>query len=260
MNANTFVLNVEKIAAKNPSYRTGGSGKDSTCDCIGLVMGALGKKFPMHSTNYFVRYEVDGLRPVDDPSDLHPGTLVFKSRNASSNRYDLHERYKQGGRYYTGDLNDYYHVGVVTSDNPFTVTHCTDTGLLSGIARDHSPDAWHFAAEISGMTFEEKQEVDVMTKYATVVADSGFTVNVRKRPDKNSPVLFAVPIEETVEVSENAGEWATVTYNGNRGYMMAEFLEFEPIEAVETGEEFVTLTLPKSVANALYEAIKGVGA
>ena len=260
MNASLFVENVEKIAAENPSYRTGGSGKNGTCDCIGLVMGALGKKFPMHSTNYFVRYEVDGLRPIDGEGGLVPGTLVFKSRNASSSRYDLHERYRQGGRYYTGDLNDYYHVGVVTSDNPFTITHCTDTGLLSGIARDYNANAWHFAAEISGMNFEEKQEVDAMSKYATVVADSGFTVNVRKRPDKNAPVLFAVPIDEIVEVTESAGEWATIKYNGQRGYMMAEFLEISQSETVETDEDFITFTLPKSVAIALYQALEGVNA
>lgn len=53
-----FVKRVLEISATNPTYRTGGDGRDGTCDCIGLVMGALGGKFDMHSTNYFARYKL----------------------------------------------------------------------------------------------------------------------------------------------------------------------------------------------------------
>jgi hypothetical protein len=32
---------VEEIVAKAPTYRLGGDGSDGTCDCVGLLMGAM---------------------------------------------------------------------------------------------------------------------------------------------------------------------------------------------------------------------------
>lgn len=57
-----FLERVKAIADANPTYRTGGDGSDGTCDCIGLIMGAIGKKYDMHSTNYFARFQ---MRSVD---------------------------------------------------------------------------------------------------------------------------------------------------------------------------------------------------
>ena len=37
----TFLAALQQMADARPTYRTGGSGKDGTCDCIGLIIGAL---------------------------------------------------------------------------------------------------------------------------------------------------------------------------------------------------------------------------
>ena len=34
-----FLEKLREIAAENPKYRSGGSGKDGTCECIGLLLG-----------------------------------------------------------------------------------------------------------------------------------------------------------------------------------------------------------------------------
>ena len=36
-----FLREIRNIRALNPIYRLGGSGVDGTCDCIGLIIGAI---------------------------------------------------------------------------------------------------------------------------------------------------------------------------------------------------------------------------
>lgn len=220
-----FVSRVQAIAASNPTYRTGGDGSDGTCDCIGLVMGAMGKKYPMHSTNYFARYETTDLLPIAN-AEIRVGDILYKARYDQS---QLNARYKEGGRYYTGDLTDYYHVGVVESVNPEVVVHCTQSGNIDGIARDDNFDNWSYAGRVKGVEYDTPSE----TAYkATVTADSGSTVNLRKYPDKASASLARVPIGDMVDVYEEAQGWAKVSWQGVTGYMMSQYLE-EPGMSLE---------------------------
>ena len=254
-----FVERVKAIAATNPTYRTGGDGSDGTCDCIGLIMGALGREFPMHSTNYFARFEMAELAPIRKDTDIELGSLVYKTRDEGSPGYDLHERYKQGGRYFSGIMLDFYHVGVVTSVDPLVITHCTQNDGVDGIDYDTSLNGWTYCGEAADVEYGDEEGASMSEKkYAVVTADSGFTVNMRKRPDKASPVMHPVPIGSIVEVQETAQGWATIVYNGQRGYMMAEFLDFmqekEPDERVDE----VTVTIPYEAAEALFYALKEV--
>ena len=36
-----FLQGIQSIRAAQPTYRLGGSGVDGTCDCIGLIIGAI---------------------------------------------------------------------------------------------------------------------------------------------------------------------------------------------------------------------------
>ena len=60
----SFLEKIREIASENPKYRSGGSGKDGTCDCIGLIIGAIrraGGSWPgTHGSNYAARYETGG--------------------------------------------------------------------------------------------------------------------------------------------------------------------------------------------------------
>ncbi len=123
-----FLYWVEEIAGEKPAYRSGGSGKDGTCDCIGLVIGALrraGGSWPgIHGSNYAARNETDSLSEIRSPADLSVGELVYKHRRPSGKGYSLPARYRSGS-----DLNDYYHVGIVMSVKPLKIRHMTSPGM-----------------------------------------------------------------------------------------------------------------------------------
>ena len=220
MTADDFLKNVRRIADSHPVYRTGGDGSDGTCDCIGLIMGALGGKFDLHSSNYFARFQTANLREINGADELQPGEVVYKAKENDS---DLHERYLPGGAYCNGDLRDYYHAGVVASTAPLKIVHCTSSENVNGIAWDSSLGAWRFAGRIMGVSDHMEEAVG---KSAVVTVSSGSTVNLRTRPSVQSRRKARVPAGTAVTVLEQADGWAAVvTPAGERGYMMLQFLK-----------------------------------
>ena len=105
-----FLEKVEEIAQSNPSYKEGRDGSDGTCDCIGLIIGAIrragGSWTGIHGSNYAARYEMRELLPVMDAGELNLGEVVYKARMPGEVGYALPERYKNDP-----DQRDYYHVG-----------------------------------------------------------------------------------------------------------------------------------------------------
>lgn len=258
-----FVKRVLEIAETNPTYRTGGNGSDGTCDCIGLIMGALGKDFPMHSTNYFIRYELtDEPDAITDGTELQLGDLVIKARRETNPRYDLHERYKPGGRYYIiDDLLDYYHIGVVTGVNQLIITHCTETGLINGIARDYTLEGWTHVGFADDLEYEDQWDDAPAPVHdiAIVYSEDGNSVRMRKAPTTASETIMKVPKGAQVEVTESADGWSTILWNGKRGYMMSEFLRLVGMaqaDPEQTGT--VTITINKNAAAELLQALSGV--
>ena len=221
MTVQEFLKAVEQIAATQPVYREGGTGADGTCDCIGLVMGAMAAcghaAYDMHSSNYFARYQMQQLQSLQAQTRLEAGMVVYKAR---SGEQTLHERYLIGGRYHTGDLNDYYHAGVVESAQPLVIVHCTSTAGTNGIARDHTADGWTHCGFATGVEKDEMPEPN-----AVVVAAKGDTVNLRKSPRRDGALLARVPVGSRVTVQEQADGWARVRYQGLTGYMMEMFVQ-----------------------------------
>lgn len=124
----SFLEKIREIAAENPKYRSGGSGKDGTCDCIGLIIGAIrraGGNWPgIHGSNYSARYETRNLEKITNQNALRVGELVYKHRSPGEAGYDLPARYRNHP-----DRNDYYHVGVVTSVSPLRILHMTTPSI-----------------------------------------------------------------------------------------------------------------------------------
>ena len=220
MTADAFLKAVNRIVSSEPAYREGGVGADGTCDCIGLVMGAMyacgQRAYDLHSSNYFARFETLELTEMD-VRRLQPGMIVYKARTG-----EINARYQPGGRYYTGDLLDYYHAGVVADVEPLSIVHCTSTNGTDGIAYDQAVDGWTHCGYVSGVDYAKAS-----AQCAVVTAPSGKTVNLRKRPDSAAPVITRVPIGSAVSVCESAQGWARVMYGGTTGYMMTEFLRQE---------------------------------
>lgn len=254
-----FVAGVRRIAASNPTYRTGGDGRDGTCDCIGLIMGALGGKWDIHSSNYFARIQMRSLDALLDESQLHHGSIVYKIRR---DRGDLNDRYKAGGRYYNGDLLDYYHVGVVTGIDPLEITHCTSTANVNGIAYDDNIRDWSHYGDLLMVEYDaEEDRAPDTVDLAVVYSESGEPVRLRSKPTTEGGynTVAKVPFGAQVEVAESDGIWSTVRWNGKRGYMQNQFLRLigmTQADPEQTGT--VTITISKNAAAELLQALRGV--
>lgn len=269
----TFINNILEIQSRSPTYREGGVGADGTCDCVGLIMGAMYeagvKKYDMHSTNYFARYQMQELYAVSRPEHLFTGMIVYKAREDTS---QLNARYQPGGRYYTGDMLDYYHVGVVLSANPLSIIHCTSGGGVDGINVDSTMGKWSNGGRLKGVDYSNDgadiiEEEETMEPYTAIVSNGKAgttTVNMRSRPNPDGPIIVRVPIGAKVDVQTKADGWARIVWNGTIGYMMTQFLvkagsETDTAESVQPdASDLVTLTIPRSAAEALMQALQEV--
>ena len=251
-----FIAQVEAIAQAFPVYRPGGDGSDGTCDCIGLVIGAIrragGSWTGTHGSNYAARYEMRELLPVTDAGELCLGDVVYKARTPGQAGYALPERYKNDP-----DQRDYYHVGVVTATSPLEITHCTSPGIV----RDTKLGKWTYRGRLEKVDYDgTSQEVGTMVQAATVVADSGDDVKMRSTPSKTDGLYYKVPVGATVQVASVDGEWAKVRYQDRTGYMMVEYLEMDVQEPPTSGSSSGStggelITVQRAALQAVYDAL-----
>ena len=250
-----FIAQVEAIAQASPVYRPGGDGSDGTCDCIGLVIGAIrragGSWTGTHGSNYAARYEMRELLPVTDAGELCLGDVVYKARTPGQAGYALPERYKKNP-----DQRDYYHVGVVTAVEPLEITHCTGPGIV----RDAKLGRWTYRGRLEKVDYDGAEVVENMVQTATVVADSGDDVKMRSTPSKTDGLYYKVPVGATVQVASVDGKWAKVRYQDRTGYMMVEYLEMDVQEPPTSGSSSGStggelITVQRAALQAVYEAL-----
>ena len=253
-----FIAQVEAIAQASPVYRLGGDGSDGTCDCIGLVIGAIrragGSWTGTHGSNYAARYEMRELLPVTDAGELCLGDVVYKARTPGQAGYALPERYKSDP-----DQRDYYHVGVVTAVSPLQITHCTSPGIV----RDTKLGKWTYRGRLEKVDYDGTEVVETMVQTATVVADSGDDVKMRSTPSQTDGLYWKVPVGDKVQVAYVEGEWAKVRYGDRTGYMMAKFLVMDaPTQgATQTtpgsnqGDASEIISVQRAALQAVYDAL-----
>lgn len=243
-----FIDAIKKIYNSKPKYRETGDGSDGTCDCIGMIIGALRRigikwvgtvKSAIHGSNYAARYEIENLRYISDPKQLKLGDAVLKAREPGHSKYKLPGRYKLGGSYYNGDLRDYYHIGVVTSINPFQITHMTSPTAKIDTKLNHNKNSvWNYGGTLTKLSGIDVGTVPSPTpipvkpiqdaKYAIVTAASGSYVKMRQKPSTLCILWDNVAIGEKVTVLEHGEEWSKISYGRRIGwYMMTKFLKEE---------------------------------
>ena len=255
MTAQTFLEKVAEIADASPVYRLGGDGSDGTCDCIGLIIGAIrrsgGSWTGIHGSNYAARYEMRELLPVMDAGELNLGEVVYKARMPGQTGYDLPERYGADP-----DNRDYYHIGVVTAVEPLEITHCTGPGIV----RDTKLGKWTYRGRLKKVDYDGTEVVETMVQTATVVADSGDDVKMRSTPSQTDGLYWKVPVGDKVQVAYVEGEWAKVRHQGRTGYMMVEYLKMDAQElpaagssSGSTGGELITIQ--RAALQAVYDAL-----
>lgn len=254
-----FLEKVQEIAASKPSYKLGHDGSDGTCDCIGLIIGAIrragGSWTGIHGSNYAARYEMRELLPVMDAGELNPGDVVYKARTPGQEGYALPERYKNDP-----DKRDYYHVGVVTATSPLEITHCTGPGIV----RDTKLSKWTYRGRLEKVDYDGAEGMETMAQTAKVTATSGSVVKMRSKPSTSDGLYWEVPVGAEVQVAEVTGSWAKVRYGDRTGYMMVTFLDMGGQEAPETGGKAETapggelLTVQRAALQAVYEALGSI--
>ena len=253
-----FLEKVEEIAQSNPSYKEGRDGSDGTCDCIGLIIGAIrragGAWNGIHGSNYAARYEMRELLPVMDAGELNLGEVVYKARMPGQTGYDLPERYGADP-----DNRDYYHIGVVTAVEPLEITHCTGPGIV----RDTKLGRWTYRGRLEKVDYDGTEVVETMVQTATVVADSGDDVKMRSTPSKTDGLYYKVPVGATVQVASVDGEWAKVRYQDRTGYMMVEYLEMDVQEPPTSGSSSGStggelITVQRAALQAVYDALGSI--
>ena len=255
---NKFLEKVQEIANSKPSYELGHDGSDGTCDCIGLVIGAIrragGSWTGTHGSNYAARYEMQELLPVTDAGELCLGDVVYKARTPGQTGYALPERYKNDP-----DQRDYYHVGVVTATSPLEITHCTGPGIV----RDTKLGKWVYRGRLKKVDYDGTEVVETMVQTAKVTAASGSAVKMRSKPSASDRLYWEVPVGAEVQVAEVSGGWAKVRYGDRTGYMMAKFLS---IDAPTQGNEQTTpesnqgdtsgiISIQRAALQAIYDSI-----
>ena len=227
-----FLDKAVQLFNSNPKRREPGDGSDGYCDCIGYLIGSLrrtGLKWTgIHGSNWAARKEAVNLHKVSSINDLEVGDMVLKACAPGSSGYALPARYKKGGAYYNGDLNDYYHAGLVYSKNPFQIRH-----MSSKMTIDTKLGKWNYAARLKPLVdagayktvYEEVVAIPSDGTQARVTAPSGGTVNMRRTPSLKGALIMRIKLGEIVEIVEPGEEWCKIKYQKKTGYMMAQFLD-----------------------------------
>lgn len=249
-----FLQCVQENAARIHAYELGHDGSDGKSDCIGLIIGALrlaGFKWPgTHGSNWAARNAMATLDHIADVREMFPGEIVYKAKEPGESGYSLPDQYKN-----SGDLRDYYHVGVVTGVNPLVITHCTS--VAGGIKRDTAIGNWCFGGKLKYVDYCEQEEPDMETPYqAIVTADNGKTVNLRAKPDIKSTIIARVTVGATVTVLDELGEWDSVSYYGKTGYMMDKFLWPMHEDEGEDQTEGDTVTVPRETLDTWADVLE----
>lgn len=221
-----FLSCVQQNINRVNDYELGMDGTGGQCDCIGLIIGAFrlaGEKWTWtHGSNYSARNRTRNLRQVKKAGEIKLGELVYKAKEPGDSGYDLPDKYKSGS-----DLRDYYHVGVVTSVNPFIIMHCTS--VQGGIKKDTTLGKWNYAGEFDKVDYNESADsntnlegnympTELPVLFQAEVMDS---LNLRSGPSKSYKVVEKLPRNGIVDVLERFDEvWWKVHYNGEVGYAM----------------------------------------
>ena len=256
----SWLNKVDEIAAEGPSYKLGHDGSDGTCDCIGLIIGAIrragGKWTGTHGSNWTARNAMDELHAVADQGDLQVGQAVYKAAEPGQSGYNLPDRYKGDA-----DTRDYYHVGVVRSVSPLEIVHCTGPGIV----HDNKLGKWNYAGWLRMVSRGNNEGEATGMQTAVVTAESGSTVNLRKTP--HGALEDRVPVGSTAQVLDTMDGWARIVTNGKTGWMDLKFLRMQDSVEPDTSGgadganadgDMITVTLPRSVAEALLSALGGV--
>jgi len=243
-------------------------------DCITSIFEILrkyGAKAGLIGSNWFARNELINLRPLTSKNQLYDGCAVLKTLHPGQPGYSLPARYK--GHV---DQIDYNHIGLGTDDG--RILDSTRYGQRADGSWTRNgpgwstakigPNSWDIIADFPpdmvdysdrAQTPDHQLPEVIPVEYATVYAPSGDTVRLRKSASTKVTAIANVPVGASVGVLDKQGAWWQISYAGKTGWMIAEFLRPGDAQGgtAPPGDN-ITLTIPKSAAQALFDALQGV--
>ena len=196
-----------------------GAARKGCVDCSGAFVWAF-KQFGRsiaHGSNTIARSYIKGLLPI---SEAKPGMAAFKVRKPGDRYYDLPAKFKPGGGSYNGDLNDYYHIGLVDETGQYVLNAQSEQ---AGFTRT-AISKWAKAGYLSAVDYNGGEDMQKMY----VTATSGNTVHMRKGPSKNTKIIKDLPLGTEVLAGEDINGWREIIHGDEGGYMMSQFLTTEP--------------------------------
>ena len=201
-------------------------------DCSGAFYYVFHKYgLPMYNgSNRIARVYIKGnlisYSEAKSKNLIIPGMAAFKCRKPSDKNYSLGSGYKVNGSYYNGDLNDYYHIGLVDSDIEYVLNA---QGSKTGFTRSNISQNWSHVAYMKNIEYDggsDFMETTTMTVIRTDdTSSSTKTVNMRSSASTMSSVIAKINFGNTVQAISTEDEWTKIEYLGKTGYMMSKFLQ-----------------------------------
>ena len=226
-----------------------GKAERGCVDCSGAFVYAY-KQFGQsiaHGANAIARQHIKGnLLPA---CQAKPGMAAIKLRTPNEEGYDLPDKYRQGGSAYDGNLNDYYHIGLVDTD-PNYILNAKST--QAGFSRDKIWNGWDCVAYLAKVDYQDEGDSEMEEVKAVVALPagaSGSTVNLRASASKSAKIIRRVPVGTTVKVLTDQEFWCEIEVDGVSGWMMANYLEYAGQEGESGGD------VPDNVRAQLAEAL-----
>lgn len=212
-------------------------------DCSGAFVYSY-KKYGesiYHGSNRIARKYVVELLPI---SEAKPGMAAFKFYAPGQKGYNLPENYKQGGSQYNGDLNDYYHIGLVDEDPKYVLNSAT---TINGFIRSKISNGWNACGYLKAVDYgdggKDDDEPVVENDIMIVTSENGAPVNMRESASVNSRIVARVPVgSEVIVMKVDKNGWTGVKYGRYDGYMMTKFLkpkedDVTPVDPDDNGND-----------------------
>ena len=253
LDVNKLIASVEECLGW--PYVSPGTNDSRGIDCSGLFVKAYRDQGASiyHGSNTIYRKYCSEKGKLTKVSQLKSGMAVFKWNPNTPEKFD-------------DGLGDFQHIGLVTSVNPLRIVHASSAaGCVTTDTKLGKWAYWGWLKDVAKTDTlpptpaepTDEGDEEPMAEFATVIADSGSTVNMRTKAKSTAALVERIPIGARVEVLGTCGSWTKVKFGSRTGYMMTKFLiaedDQEPDEDL-TLEERVT-RLEKRVA--MLEAYDG---
>ena len=162
---------------------------------------------------------------------------------------------------YKDNLGDATHVGIFTDDPKAEVVHSSES--RGGVFPSTLKNAWTHAGWPKDAVFSGAPEPTQPDQFGVIDLPSDQNVFFRIKPDKNSYWWARLNGGQIVEIVSESNGWTRVKAVGHDGYVESKFVKMLPGQlppdetapAEPPGTDTVTITLPHSAAQALFDAL-----